>query len=152
MSTSGSCPGCGTEDLSSRSSWRSECSQRGKPQPKSVPRIARMGHSRNSRQKNLRKNPRNPRLVVQNGQISRSPSKRGLKPATTSSVRRFGTLVVAGFSPRSGSGHSPRYEARSLVLSGTCYGLPLCVSMLPASYSARISISPAHFREPQPKT
>ena len=51
----------------------------------------------------------------QNGQISRSPSKRGLKPATTSSVRRFGTLVVAGFSPRSGSGHSPRYEARSLV-------------------------------------
>jgi len=39
-----------------------ECSQRGKPQPKSVPRIARMGHSRNSRQKNLRKNPRNPRL------------------------------------------------------------------------------------------
>jgi len=27
----------------SRSSWRSECSQRGKPQPKSEPRIARMG-------------------------------------------------------------------------------------------------------------
>src|SRR6266567_7242360 len=52
----------------------------------------------------------------QNGQISRSPGKRGLKPATTSSVRRLGTLVVAGFSPRSGSGHSPRYEARSLVL------------------------------------
>ena len=58
-----------------------ECSQRGKPQPKSVPRIARMGHSRNSRQKNLRKNPRNPRLVVQNGQI-------------------FAKLTNAGFSPR----------------------------------------------------
>src|SRR5439155_15061865 len=48
--------------------------------------------------------------------ISRGTSKRGLKPATTNSVRRFGTFVVAGFSPRSGSGHSPRYEARSIWL------------------------------------
>ena len=29
--------------------------------------------------------------------------------------KTFRHTVVAGFSPRSGSGHSPRYEARSLV-------------------------------------
>src|SRR6266567_8748898 len=74
-----------------------ECSQRGKPQPKSVPRIARMGHSRNSRQKNLRKNPRNPPLVVQNGQISRSPSKRGLKPACGSLPQFPARVVIFGF-------------------------------------------------------
>src|SRR5206468_8405744 len=35
---------------------------------------------------------------------------------TTCAVRRFGPLVVSVFCSRSGSAHSPRYEARSLVL------------------------------------
>src|ERR1044071_9918896 len=50
------------------------------------------------------------RDCLQNGKIFSKPKNEGQSRPTSSSVKRFGRLVVAGFSPRPGIGQSDRYE------------------------------------------